>query len=149
MYNYSISYILFNYRILLLKTTSRVCDEELFSSIASLSPPLSLKYGTRDLPHNSDPINLDVICTPEPTIEIKPSSSNASFVNTQPNFSTHKTRHSPTPPPNNLYITIDNAIQINMTIKWYSFIRKKFAIATWTLGPFQFKGELRQVAGRC
>ena len=33
-------------------------DEDLLSSIASLSPPLSLKSGTLDLPHISDPLLL-------------------------------------------------------------------------------------------
>ena len=89
--------------------TSPVCDEELLSSTASFSPPLSLKSGTLELPHNFEPINLEVICTPEHTNEIKPPSSNASFVNLQPNSSTLNTRHLPTPPPSNLHITIDNA----------------------------------------
>ena len=59
-------------------------DEEFLSSIASLSPPPSLKSGTLDLPSVSDSLRLDINPTPEPT------------------------RHSPTPPPNNLHITIDN-----------------------------------------
>ena len=89
--------------------SSSVCDEEL-SSIASLSPLLSPKSGTLELPHSSDAIKVEVITTPEPTIEIKPSSSNTSIINSiQPTFSSLKTRHSPTPPPNNLQITIDNA----------------------------------------
>ena len=76
------------------------------SSIASRSPPLYLKSGTLELPHTSDAVNIEVITTPEPTIRNK---HNTPIVNTQPTFSTLKTCHSPTPPPNNLQITIDNA----------------------------------------
>ena len=74
--------------------SSSVCEEELLSSVASLSPLLSLKSCTLELPHSFDPINI----TPEPTIESKPSSSNNSIVfNIQPTSSSPKTRHSSTP----------------------------------------------------
>ena len=80
-------------------------DKELLSSIASLSPPLSLKYGTLDLPNVSDPLPLDINPTPEPISNVITSTTQST---TQPLSSTLKTRHSPTPPPNNLHITIDN-----------------------------------------
>ena len=57
-----------------------------------------------------DPTNFEVIKTPEPTICIKPPSSNTSIVNFQPTSSSLKTRHSPTLPPNNLHITIEKPI---------------------------------------
>ena len=47
--------------------TSSHCDEELFSSITSLSPPLPLKYGTRELLNASDSNFLERIRTFEPT----------------------------------------------------------------------------------
>ena len=85
-------------------------EAELLTSIASLYHPLSLKSGSLELPHSSDPINIEVITTPEPSIEIKRSSSNSSIVNTtQPTSSSLRTRHAPTPPSNDLQITIDNA----------------------------------------
>ena len=50
------------------------CDEELLSSIASLSPPFPLKSGTLELPNTTDPNNLEIIPTAEPTFsDIKPS----------------------------------------------------------------------------
>ena len=58
--------------------------------MASMSPPLSSNSGTLEHPHNFEPIKLEDICTPEPTIEVKPISCNAPIVNTQPNPSTPK-----------------------------------------------------------
>ena len=78
-------------------------EEELLSSIASLSPPFSLKSGTFELPHNSALNNPEIIPTSEPTLT-PPSSS----TNTKPLPSTPKSRHSPAPPPTNLQVTIDN-----------------------------------------
>ena len=80
-------------------------DEELLSSIASLSPPLSLKSGTLDLPLENDSLPNDSTNTPEPTVN---SNSTTSQSNIKPSSTNLKTRHSPTPPPNNLHITIDN-----------------------------------------
>ena len=80
-------------------------EEELLSSIASLSPPLSLKSGTLDIPLVNDSLPLDTTNTPEPTLNTNPSTSQSL---TKPSSTNLKTRHSPTPPPNNLHITIDN-----------------------------------------
>ena len=80
-------------------------EEELLSSIASLSPPLSLKSGTLDLPLANDSLPLDTNNTPEPTLDTNPSTSQSLTKQSSTNL---KTRHSPTPPPNNLHITIDN-----------------------------------------
>ena len=80
-------------------------DEELLSSIASLSPPLSLKSGTLDLHLVNDSLPLDSNNTPEPTVH---SNSTTSQSINKPPSTNLKTRHSPTPPPNNLHITIDN-----------------------------------------
>ena len=99
------------------------CDEELDSSIASLSPHLFHESGTLEFLHNSEPINLEIICSPEPTIEIKPSSSNASFVSAQPDSFTLETHHSPTPPPNNFHITNDNATYTIPTKKKYNTLQ--------------------------
>ena len=75
-------------------TTSRY-DEELCSSIASLSPPVSPKSETLKRPKVSDQLTLEVFPTPEPTIfEIQSSSTQTSTVNTQPLSSALKTRHS-------------------------------------------------------
>ena len=84
-------------------------DKVLLSSICSLSPPLSLKSGTLDLPHMSDPLPLEFNSTPEPTLNVIPctTQTSTSTISTQP-ISSLKTRHSPTHPPNNLQITIDN-----------------------------------------
>ena len=79
-------------------------DEELLSSIASLSPPLSLKSGTLDLPLVNDSLPLDSNNTPEPTVN----SNSTSQSTNKPSSTNLKTRHPPTPPPNNLHITIDN-----------------------------------------
>ena len=79
--------------------SSSVCDEEFLSSIASLSPPLCPESGTLELSHNSDPINIEVITTTEPTFEIKPSSSITPIAKTQPTSSDLKNSslaHSPT-----------------------------------------------------
>ena len=80
-------------------------DEEFLSSIASLSLPLSLKSGPFDLPNLNDSLPLVINHTPEPTLNVIPSTTQPT---TQPLSSTLKLRHSPTPPPNNLQITIDN-----------------------------------------
>ena len=82
--------------------------QRLLSSIASLSPPLSLKSGTLDLPNDSDSLRLEINPAPEPTLTVIPSTTQISTVYAQPLSSTPKTRHSPTPPPNNLQITINN-----------------------------------------
>ena len=50
-------------------------DEELLSSIASLSPPLSLKSGTLDLPLTNDSLPPNSNNTPEPTINTNPTTS--------------------------------------------------------------------------
>ena len=80
-------------------------EEELLSSIASLSPPLSLKSGTLDIPLVTDSLPLDTNTTPEPTLNGK---STISQSPNKPPSVNLKTRHSPTPPPNSLHITIDN-----------------------------------------
>ena len=80
-------------------------EEELLSSIASLSPPLSLKSGTLDMPLVNDSLPLDTNNTPEPTVN--GNSTNSQSL-TKPPSTNLKTRHSPTPPPNNIHITIDN-----------------------------------------
>ena len=76
-------------------------DEEVLSSIASLSHSLSRKSGTLDIHNISNPITLEVNTAPEPTsIEIPLcSSTQIPTVYTQPLCSTLKTRHSLTPPP--------------------------------------------------
>ena len=79
-------------------------DEELLSSIASLSPPLSPKSGTLDLPLANDPLPLNSNTTPEPTVYSKSTTSQSN----KPSSNNLKSRHFPTPPPNNLHITIDN-----------------------------------------
>ena len=78
-------------------------DEELLSSIASLSHPLSLKSGTLDIPNVCDPLPLESNPTPEPTLNVIPCTTQTSNIYTRPLSSTLKTRHSPTPPPNNLH----------------------------------------------
>ena len=80
-------------------------EEKLLSSIASLSPPLSLKSGTLDMPLVNDSLPLDTNNTPEPTVNANSTTSQSL---TKPSSTNLKTRHSPTPPPNNLHITIDN-----------------------------------------
>ena len=80
-------------------------EEELLSSIASLSPPLSLKSGTLDIPLVNDSLPLETNNTPEPTLNTNPITSQSL---TKPSSKNLKTRHAPTPPPNNLHITIDN-----------------------------------------
>ena len=81
-------------------------EEELLSSIASLSPPLSLKSGTLDLPLVTDSsLPLDSNPTPEPTLNGTSTTSQSLNKSTSTN---PKTRHSPTPPPNNLHFTVDN-----------------------------------------
>ena len=47
-------------------------DEDLLSSIAYLSPPLSLKSGTLELPHMSNPLPLELNSTPETTLNVIP-----------------------------------------------------------------------------
>ena len=83
-------------------------DKEFLSSIASLSPPLCLKSGTLDLPNVSDSLPLEINPTPEPTLHAIPFNTQTSTTYTQPLSSTLNNRHSPTLPPNNLQITIDN-----------------------------------------
>ena len=77
--------------------------EELLASIASLSPPLSLKSGTLDLHLTNDSLPLESNPTPEPTVN-----SNSTSQSNNKSSSNLKTRHSPTPPPNNIHMTIDN-----------------------------------------
>ena len=79
-------------------------EEELLSSIASLSPPLSLKSGTLDIPLVNDSLPLDTNTTPEPTLN---DNSTTSQSLNKPLSANLKTRHSPTPP-KILHITIDN-----------------------------------------
>ena len=116
-----------------LKMSSSVCDEELLSSSASLSPCLSL--GALEIPHYSDPIIIEVITTPEPTIEIKPSSYKTPIVNTQPTSSTLKTRHVSTPPTNNLHNTIDKATNTVPTKKQYNILENPVFIDSGILPP--------------
>ena len=86
-------------------TTSSTHKEELLSSIASLSAPHSLKTGTLEFPNNSNLNIREIFPTSEPTLsDTQPSSS----TKTQPLSSNLKTRHSPTPQPANLQVTIDN-----------------------------------------
>ena len=103
-------------------------DEELLSSIASLSPPLSLKSGTLDLPIVNNPLPLDSNNTPEPTVNSNSTSqSTNNTVNSnsnKPSSTNLKTRHSPTPPPNNLHITMDNHPIPNK--KKYNFLEDVF-----------------------
>ena len=81
-------------------------EEELLSSIASLSPPLSLKSGTLDLPLVTDSsLPLDSNPTPDPTLNATSTTSHPPNKSTSTNL---QTRHSPTPPPNNLHFTVDN-----------------------------------------
>ena len=80
-------------------------DEELVSSIASLSPPLFLKTGTLDLPNVSDSLPLDINPTHVPILNGIPSTTQPT---TQPLSSTLKTRHSPTPPPKSPPFVCDN-----------------------------------------
>ena len=89
--------------------TSSHCDEELLSSIATMSPPLSSKSGSLKLPNTSDSIIREIIPTLEPTSpDIQSfSSTHKSTVHTRPISSTLKTRHSHTPPPTNFQATID------------------------------------------
>ena len=57
--------------------TSSQYEQDLHSSIASLSPPLSLKSGTLELLNRVfDPTTFEIIPTPEPTLfDIQPCSS--------------------------------------------------------------------------
>ena len=81
-------------------------EEELLSSIASLSPPLSLKSGTLEIPLVTDSsLPLDSNPTPEPTLN---GTSTTSQSLNKPSSTNLKTRHSPTPPPTNLHFTVDN-----------------------------------------
>ena len=54
-------------------------DEELLSSIAPLSPPLSLKSGTLDLPLVNDSLPLESNTTPEPTVNSNSTTSQTIF----------------------------------------------------------------------
>ena len=106
--------------------------EKLFSSIAFLSPPLSLSSGTLELPSNSDLINLEIIPTPEPTLPtIQPSSS----TDTQPSSSNLKTGHSHTPPPTNLQVTIDNVTYSVPSKKTYNILEDPVFIDSGILPP--------------
>ena len=81
-------------------------EEELLSSIASLSPPLSLKSGTLDIPLVTDSsLPLENNPTPEPTLNGTSTTSQSLNKSSSVNL---KTRHSPTPPPNTLQFTVDN-----------------------------------------
>ena len=82
-----------------------------------LSLSLSLESGFFDLPHNNDLINLEIIATPEPTL---PETQHSSSTNTQPISSDLETRHSPTPPPTNLQVTIDNITYTKPSKKKYN-----------------------------
>ena len=84
--------------------TSSAHEDKLLSGIVFLSPPLSLKSGTFELPQNFHVINLEIIPAPDPTLpDTQPSSS----TNAPPFSSNLKTCHSPTSPTNNLQVTID------------------------------------------
>ena len=56
-------------------------EEELLSSIASLSPPLSLKSGTLDLPLANDLLPSNSNNTPEPTVHTTNNNSTTSQSN--------------------------------------------------------------------
>ena len=69
-----------------------------------MSPPLSLTFGTLELPAQVlEPTPITSNHTTEPTL-----SRNVSTVYTQPLSSTLKTPRSPIPPPTNLPLTFDN-----------------------------------------
>ena len=117
--------------------TSPTCDEELLSSIASLSQPRSLKSGTLEHPHNSVPKSLEIISTPEHTsIDIQTSSStHVSTVNTQPISSTLKNSQSPTPPPTTLQVTINNTTCTVPSKKKYNILENPVFIDSGFLPP--------------
>ena len=115
--------------------SSPVCDEELLSSIVPFSPALSLKSGTLDILHNSDPTSIEVIATPEPTFENKPSASGTPIVKTDPTSSTLKTRHSSTPSPKNLLMTIDNVTYTVSTRSKYNILEDPVFIDSGILPP--------------
>ena len=96
---------------------------------------MSPKSGTLELSHSSDPINIEVITTPEPSIEIKSSSSSTSIVIIQPTSSSPKTRHTPNHPPYNLQITIDNATFTVSTKKKYNVLEDPVFIDSGILPP--------------
>ena len=58
-------------------------DEEILSSIASFSPPLSLKAGTLELSNHSDSLPLEINPTPEPTLNVIPCTTQTSTIYTQ------------------------------------------------------------------
>ena len=112
--------------------TSCTNKEEILCSIALSSKPVSPKSGTLELPNNSDLINLEVIHTPEPTLsDIEPSSSTS----TQHLSSNPKTRHSPTPPPTNLQVTIDNVTYTVPSKKKYNILEDPVFIDSGILHP--------------
>ena len=112
--------------------TSSTNKEEILSSIAPLSQPLSPKSDTLELPNNSDLTVLGIIHTPEPTLsDIQPSSS----TKTQHLSSNPKTRHSPTPPPANLQVTIDNVTSTVPSEKKYSILEDPLFIDSGILHP--------------
>ena len=115
---------------------SSTYEEDLRSSIASVSPHFSPKSGTLELPKNSELINLEIIPTPEPTLPVtQPSSS----TNTQPLSSissTLKTRHSPpTALPTNLQVTIDFVTYTVPSKKKYDILEGPFSIDSGILSP--------------
>ena len=112
--------------------TSSTQPEELLFSIFSLSPPLSLKSGTLELPNNSNLNNLEIIPTPERTLsDFQPYSS----TNTQPLSSDLKTRHSPTPPPTNIQVTIDNVTFTVHSKNKYNILEDPVSIGCGILPP--------------
>ena len=112
--------------------TSCTNKEEVLCSIGLSSKPLSPKSGTLELPNNSDLIKLEIVHTPEPTLsDIEPSSS----TNTQHLSSNPKTRHSPTPPPTNLQVTIDNVTYTVSSKKKYNILEDPVFIDSGILHP--------------
>ena len=89
-----------------------------------MSPPLSLKAGTLELLYKSDFIHLEIIPTPEPTLP-----------DTQPLSSTLNTRHSPTPPPTTLQVTIDNVTYTVPSKHKYNILEDLVFIDTGILLP--------------
>ena len=115
--------------------TSSHCGEE--SSIASLSPPFSLKSGTLEFPNASDTIDLEIIPAPESTLpNIESSSStHTSTVLTHSVYSTLKKCHSPTPLPTNLHVTIHKVIYTVPPKKQYDLLEDAVYITSGFLPP--------------
>ena len=66
----------------IIQTATSNPDEELLSSIASVSTPLSLKSGTLDLPKISDSLPFEINPTSEPTLNVIPRTTQTSTIST-------------------------------------------------------------------